>query len=141
MSSLRIFGRIGLLWVCVFFGGCGKSDPYAPVPVSGVVTCNGKPIANGVVNFTPLPDQEGRSEGNRGRVALGKTDSEGRFTLTTYQNNDGAIVGRHTVTVSMGFSEEGGSIVDKSFPCRGSSEEATVKAGMGEIKIEFGSKK
>jgi hypothetical protein len=141
MSALRSFSRLVVVGAFAIVLGCGRSDPYATVPVSGVATCNGKPIANGVVNFTPLPDQEGRSEGNRGRVALGKTDSEGRFTLTTYQNNDGAISGRHTVTVSMGFSEEGGSVVDKNFPCRSSSEEATVKAGMGEIKIEFGTKK
>lgn len=139
--SLRTFGRLVLVSACAIVSGCGGPDPYATVPVTGVVTCNGKPVANGVVNFTPLPDQEGRGEGNRGRVALGKTDSEGKFTLTTYQNNDGAIKGRHTVTVSMGFSEEGGSVVDKTFPCSGSSEEATVKAGMGLIKIEFGTKR
>ncbi len=141
MAALISFCRI---WVVVVFAmqvGCGRSDPYATVPVKGVVTCNGKPLANGVINFTPVADQEGRGEGNRGRAALGKTDEEGRFVLTTYKNNDGAIVGRHMVTISMGFSEEGGSIVDKNFPCRGSTMEATVKAGMGEIKIDFGTKK
>jgi hypothetical protein len=137
LQSLRRFGLFLILLLPTL--GCGGADPYATVPVSGVVTCNGKPVANGVVNFTPLPDQEGRSE--RGRVALGKTDSEGRFKLTTYENNDGALVGRHTVTISMGFSEESGSIAEKQFACTGSKEEVTVKRGMGEIKLAFGSKK
>ena len=141
MLALRWFGRIAFTSVtAVLFVGCGGGDPYGTVPVSGVATCNGKPVANGVVNFTPMPDQ-GRADGNRGRVALGKTDSEGRFKLTTYKNDDGAIVGRHTVTVSMGFSEEAGSIVDKAFACSGSSQEVTVKSGMGQLKLDFAGKK
>ncbi len=141
MFAFRCLGRFAILLVfAVITFGCGGPDPYGTVPVRGVVTCNGKPVANGVVNFTPMPDQ-GRADGNRGRVALGKTDSEGRFKLTTYHNDDGALIGRHTVTVSMGFSEEGGSVVDKVFPCRGASTEVTVKAGMGEIQVDFEAKK
>ena len=142
MPALRYSWRFGFLFISTLgtLGCSGGGDRYDTVPVSGVVACNGKPVANGVINFTPMAEQ-GRSEGNRGRVALGRTDSNGRFKLTTYENEDGAIVGRHTVTISMGFSEEAGSVVDKAFPCRGSTEEVTVKAGMGELKLDFGAKK
>ena len=142
MLALRYSWRFALLSiVALFAAGCGSNeDRYDTVPVRGVATCNGKPIANGVVNFTPMKDQ-GRAEGRTGRLALGKTDSEGRFRLTTYVENDGAITGRHIVTVSMGFSEETGASANKGFACRDSSEEVTVKSGMGEIKIDFGSKK
>jgi hypothetical protein len=68
-------------------------------------------------------------------VALGRTDESGRFTLTTYENNDGAIVGRHTVTVGAGFDESSGRVA--KFACRDSSQEVTVEAGMGEISIDF----
>ena len=60
--SLSTFGRLVLVSAFAIVSGCGGSDPYATVPVTGVVTCNGNPVANGVVNFTPLPDQEGRGE-------------------------------------------------------------------------------
>ncbi len=111
MLALRYSWRFAFLLISALTTlGCGGGgDRYDTVPVSGIVTCNGKPVANGVINFTPMAEQ-GRSEGNRGRVALSKTDSNGRFKLTTYENEDGAIVGRHTVTISMGFSEEAGSV-------------------------------
>lgn len=118
-------------------GGCGgDSEQYETVPVSGVITCQGKPIANATVNFTPLAEA-GRATGRPGRVALGMTDQNGRFRLTTYENDDGAIVGRHKVTVSLNFNERTGTDPTKSFPCRDSSKEVTVERGMGEIKIEF----
>ena len=88
----------------VLTGGCGNPEEYEVVPVRGVVTCQGKPVANGFVNFTPLQGQE-RDPSKPGKLALGKTDSQGRFELTTYHNGDGAIVGKHVVTVSLEFNE------------------------------------
>ena len=123
---------------CVFaVSGCtGNAEQYETVPVSGIVTCEGKPVANATVNFTPMSDQ-GRAAGRRGRVALGMTDKDGRFKLTTYENDDGAIVGKHTVTVGLNFDERTGRDPSKSFPCRDKSKEVTVEAGMGEMKIDF----
>ena len=34
-----------------------------------------------------------------GRPASGRTDAAGRFTLTTFRTNDGAMIGQHIVTV------------------------------------------
>ena len=116
--------------------GCNGGDPYATTPVSGVVTCQGKPVANATVNFTPQP-QEGRAEGRRGRVALGITDQEGRFTLTTFENNDGAIVGKHTVSVGLNIDESTGASPTKNFPCSGSTIEVVVERGVKEYKVEF----
>ena len=65
------------------------------------------------------------------------TDQNGRFKLTTYENDDGAIVGRHRVTVGLNFEESTGKDPSKAFPCRDSSKEVTVERGMGEIRIEF----
>lgn len=132
--SFQLYSTIAL--ACLLNGCSGNSEQYETVPVSGVVTCEGKPIANATVNFTPMADQ-GRAEGRRGRVALGMTDKDGRFKLTTYENDDGAIVGKHTVTVGLNFDEKTGRDPSKSFPCRNSSKEVTVEAGMGELKIDF----
>ncbi|MCC6511553.1 MAG: hypothetical protein IT423_20810 [Pirellulaceae bacterium] len=118
----------------VVLSGCGGSNEYETTPVRGVVTCHGKPVANATVNFTPLPE-EGRPKGQRGRVALGLTDNEGRFTLTTYQDGDGAIVGKHTVTVGLNMDESSGKV--QAFACKDSKKEVTVDRQTNEYKIEF----
>ncbi len=119
--------------------GCGGGDEYATVPVSGILTCQGKPVANATINFSPLA-AESREAGKTGRQALGITDNEGRFKLTTYENYDGALKGRHKVTFSMNVDEDaigkrGGGAVPN--PCRDATMEFTVEKGMGEAKIEF----
>jgi hypothetical protein len=122
------------MFVGSMLAGCGGSNEYETTPVSGVVTCEGKPVANATVNFTPLPE-EGRPTGQRGRVALGLTDKDGHFTLTTYKDNDGAIVGRHTVTVGLNMDESTGKV--QTFACKSSSKEVAVDRKTKEYKIDF----
>jgi|GEM_PF-1806987 len=136
MSSRRVFVVSLFGWVLPSLSGCGGADPYDTTLVSGVLTCQGKPVANGTVNFTPMPNQ-GQAEGRRGRVALGMTDKEGRFKLTTYENNDGAIVGKHTVTVGLNGAEGVNTDPSKGFACSKSSKEITVERGIKEYKIDF----
>jgi hypothetical protein len=69
--------------------GCGPSRPTT-YPVSGVVTLDGKPIQGATVMLMP---QAG------GRPATGTTNQRGEFSLTTFDRNDGALPGKHTVTV------------------------------------------
>ena len=73
-----------------FAVGCGKSGPEM-APVSGVVTLDGAPVANASVMFMP--------EGG-GRPATGLTDAQGKFALETMEPGDGALVGKHKVTVT-----------------------------------------
>ncbi|TWT97541.1 hypothetical protein Pla108_16930 [Botrimarina colliarenosi] len=68
--------------------GCGDGR-FETAPVSGVVTLDGKPVTHGAVIFTP----------EQGWPAHGELDSEGRFTLKTYEPGDGAIVGEHQIAV------------------------------------------
>jgi hypothetical protein len=77
------------LFITTFFG-CGDGGPTI-VPVSGVLTHNGKPVANATIFFEPEP----------GRPSTGSTDEEGRFTLVYDAQHDGAIVGKHRVWVKM----------------------------------------
>lgn len=71
--------------VCV---GCGDSRPRI-VPVSGQVLIDGKPLTHGYVRFA--------AKGNR--PSMGRIGTDGRFTLTCYEANDGAIVGNHRVAI------------------------------------------
>jgi hypothetical protein len=68
--------------------GCSSSE-FETAKVAGIVTLDGKPLSQGSVIFHPQQGWPGR----------GELDSEGRFVLSTYGDKDGAIVGRHSVTV------------------------------------------
>ena len=76
--------------------GCGPS--LSTVPVSGVVTVDGKPLENLAVSFTPV---SGESEPGPG--SSGTTHAQGRFVLKTIGDKpaNGAVVGKHRVTLFM----------------------------------------
>jgi hypothetical protein len=69
--------------------GCKNSDELETSPVSGSVLLDGKPVTSGIVTFVP----------SRGRAAKGEVNTAGKFTLSTYRDADGAIVGRHKAAV------------------------------------------
>lgn len=70
--------------------GCGRPGTSPTAPTSGVVRFNGQPATEVRVIFTP----------SNGRPAIGETDAEGKFVLTTFQPEDGAMPGTHKVTIS-----------------------------------------
>ena len=96
----RIFGRrdslalAGLL-LALAASGCGKGKP-ATAPVTGRVLLDGKPVAGAAVMLEPV-------EG--GVPARGGTGADGSFTLSTFGRDDGALVGRHRVSVSKFVTE------------------------------------
>jgi len=69
-------------------GDRGKQQPMAKV--TGRVTLNGQPLANAAVTFVP----------ETGRPAMGVTDEEGRYVVTTFEKNDGALPGQYRVTIA-----------------------------------------
>jgi hypothetical protein len=75
--------------------GCNQSK-YDVTPVSGIVKVANQPLAGAKVLFAPVA-KEGSAEG--GKPAFGRTESDGSFHLSTYQDGDGAIVGEHWVTI------------------------------------------
>jgi hypothetical protein len=77
--------------VVIFFaGGCGGSK-YPTAPVSGTVTMDGKPLANGSLTYQP--------EGG-GMASHGRTDESGRYTLKSIRDDfDGAVVAKHRVII------------------------------------------
>jgi len=78
--------------------GCiGSADGPSVAPVSGMLTVGGKPRADVSVVFQPEAG---------GRPAQGVTDAEGRFTLSTFNTGDGAIVGTHNVGLGAGGTDD-----------------------------------
>lgn len=84
--------RIGF-FVSLLLVGC-NSEPTGEivetVPASGVLSFNGVPLEYYQVSFFP----------DSNRPAVGITDTEGKFTLGTNGENDGAVVGTHRVAVT-----------------------------------------
>ena len=68
--------------------GCSDGRPVR-VKVSGQVQIDGKPLTHGFVQVLP----------NNDRAASGKIGTDGRFTLTTYEPNDGCVPGKHRACV------------------------------------------
>jgi hypothetical protein len=68
--------------------GCSGKGPR-PVPVSGTVTVDGRPLAGGAITVAPA----------NGRAAGGRIGPDGRFTLSTWQLGDGVAAGTHRVEV------------------------------------------
>jgi hypothetical protein len=91
----RVFGRrfmlplAGLL-LALAAAGCGKAKP-ATAPVTGRVLLDGKPLAGAAIMLEPV---------SGGVPARGSTGGDGSFTLSTFGRDDGALVGRHRVSVS-----------------------------------------
>jgi hypothetical protein len=89
-SVMKSISTTGFLILCLgSFIGCGESLPPR-VPVEGSVLYKQKPLAGATVTF--------KCEGAP-RVASGITDDQGKFKLTMYTPNDGAMVGEHKITV------------------------------------------
>jgi hypothetical protein len=60
------------------------------VAVSGVVLIDGQPLSRGNIKFVPA----------EGRPSAGAIGQDGKFTLTCYDGNDGAIPGTHRVQIA-----------------------------------------
>lgn len=86
-------------YVLVSFSfGCNNS-PYELAPVSGTVTLDGEPVAQARVIFEP--SRTGEDALTAGPSSNGLTDEAGRYTLLTTVNEDeGAVIGSHTITIS-----------------------------------------
>lgn len=103
-----------LLWSAalqvVLVAGCGATgDGLARVPVRGTVTLDGKPIANGSIQF--VPESAGTA------TEVGATIKDGGFSIPA---DNGAVPGKYVVRIysnsaEMAMPEEG--IPDLHTPC------------------------
>ena len=110
--------HIGLFFLVIAVCGCGSEKP-ATVKVSGTVTYKGEPVEGATVVFG--------STSAGGRAAAGTTDSAGKFSLTTFEKDDGAIPGSYTVAISK-TETVGGMTADE--------EHAAISAGKEVRKAE-----
>jgi hypothetical protein len=129
---MRIFPFLllcGSVLLCATVG-CGEKNPLM-TPAGGTVLLDGKPLEGATVNFMG----EGAA-----RAASGVTDASGKFSLTTFEPNDGAAPGKHIVTISKipavaSAPPSGGNVSSREVV---ESAQSYAKAGeMPEIKNEI----
>lgn len=95
--ATRVAGIYSLGLVACLLAGCGGGDEFSTASVAGTVTMNGQPVNGGSITFVPIADGEGNLAG---KPASGPVQEDGAFTLSTYQENDGAVIGKHRVMYS-----------------------------------------
>jgi hypothetical protein len=104
----RLYGR-NFAWldssalVLLLAAGCSSrvDDKWTrmrpPVfPATGIVVYQDKPVAGATV----MLESQSSDEKARGKVAIGHTDSGGRFRVRTYKEYEGAVAGPHRVSVT-----------------------------------------
>ena len=74
-----------LVWAC---SGCGSSDGLDRQAISGTVTCDGRPLANGAILFEPATHESG--------TAVGSTIRQGSFAVPRH---DGPVPGFYRVRI------------------------------------------
>ena len=98
LSRKQFFNRLQVLGVAALtvsqLVGCSGSDDgnrRPTAPTSGVVKYKGQPVEGATVTFTTVQDPIS---------AFGITDASGKFSLFTYEEGDGAVIGEHDVTIT-----------------------------------------
>lgn len=82
-------GCLALAMMMVLLVGCGSSDPYTVVEVSGTLTLDGKPVSGVRMTFVPV----------EGRPSIATTDSDGKFKPWYRSNQDGVQTGKLKVKI------------------------------------------
>lgn len=80
---------LGIVIAALACSGCGN-DRLPLAPVEGKVIYNGSPLEFGSVMFQP----------DHGPPARADIQADGTFVLSTYEERDGAAMGRHQVRIT-----------------------------------------
>jgi len=100
----RVIGVVvGFVFLCL--AGCGGSTEKVVklVPVTGLVTLDGKPLPGAAVLFRP-------QAGTPGDGGFGTTDDEGRYSLQHRSQKPGIELGSYTVAFSKVTLQDGSPI-------------------------------
>jgi hypothetical protein len=110
---------LALFVATVLASGCGKPGTVPTAQATGVVKLNGQPLKGVIVGFVP----------EHGRPGQGTTDASGRFAISTFTSQDGAVAGKHKVVVAEPPKAAPGSKVEE--------EAAAAKGGGSRVPAEY----
>lgn len=124
-----------LPFVSIALIGCGGGgDQKTTAKVSGKLVFDGSPVTGGSITLAPKGE---------GKPASGVVNSDGTFVVGTYDKDDGAVVGTHTVRYSAPTAETPAGdahAASKPSPFAGlvpKEKEVTVESGGSELTIEL----
>jgi hypothetical protein len=126
-----IFTYAAALLLIIAIVGCGNSDLGS---VDGTVRLGGQPLENAIVTFTPVTG---------GRPAAGKTDSQGHYQLIFSRDDEGALIGEHTVSIStygehLADDGESSVVIPEKVPTRyNTNTELKAKVEGGSNTLDF----
>lgn len=111
----------------LFAAGCtsSSSDKWTEarpktVPACGVVQYKGRGVEGASVSFVPV-DRDGTA-------AFALSDAEGNFSLSSFGENDGAVAGKYTVTITKKMVETTPNPKDPNGPPLKSVEKSLIPA-------------
>jgi len=97
--------RLLLSLLVIALLGCG--DSHDVEPVRGSVSIAGEPATAGQIRFSPKADGDNKLVG---KSAFAEIQTNGTFVLGTYEEDDGAHVGKHRATLYDAQTKSSGTI-------------------------------
>ncbi len=127
MYRIKLVAGILTLALCL---GCQTDIPDIGY-VEGTVTLDGSPLPNAIVTFQP----------EHARPSYGRTDENGWYELVYTDGNEGAILGKHRVSISTkdsGNPDEGIEPSPEKVPAKYNTRtELTAEVTPGNNKCDF----
>ena len=108
LDMKRSLSLLPLMLLSFAITGCNDGR-FTFAPVSGTVTVDGEPLDRAYVSYDPIATAE---DGIAGPSSYGRTDSEGRYTLKTTGDHQGAVVATHRVSIRSRLTEARGEDED-----------------------------
>lgn len=91
-------------------------------------------MSAGLLILNPVRDPEAHGQKmNIGKPAQALIQPDGTFTMSTYGNNDGAVVGKHTVYLNLAVLEDD----DPKQPCKQAVKGLIVEVEPGKNHLEI----
>ncbi len=117
--------------------GCSNNGQMPTAPVSGRVTYDGQPVTGGQLMFDPKG--EGDAPGKPGAAEIRE---DGTFTVSTYADGDGAVVGKHMVSYAAPGPQQENAAVSSGVPTESQATTASPYEGLvpkvTEVEVEGG---
>lgn len=143
--TYRIGAQLALCCAAISLtAGCG-GDGLSRVPIKGLVTNQGTPLAGVSVQFFP-------AAGTPGEGAMGVADAEGKFEVISSRNDDSGVPpGKYTVRVSRLMDRDGTILptdaiqadypnamesIPAPYSTSSSPLEVSIPEGGGEVKVD-----
>jgi hypothetical protein len=127
-------GIVVVAGICYLLFNMVASDSKLPplASVTGTITLDGKPLEQATVNFQPITDERDAEQRRLGG-SVGRSDTDGIYTLTYPGGHDGAVLGMHIVRVNK-TDKQGLEVLGKKYHLQ-SRMQHEVKEGSNRIDL------